>query len=89
MIVCLQYLRYRGLYPRADAGAQGGGRGDRVRGGDLRRGPAHRLQLRAVRHLHAPGGRLGRQERGGTQERGTVAPLLWGHLPYTVTFSES
>ena len=35
-----------------------------MRGGDLRRSPAHRLQLRAVRHLHAPGGRLGRQERG-------------------------
>ena len=76
MIACLQYLRYRGLYPRTDAGAQGGGRRDRVRGGDLRRSPAHRLQLRAVRHLHAPGGRLGRQERGGTQEGGTVEPHL-------------
>ena len=74
----LQHLRHRRLRARPDVGAQGGGRGHRVRGGHLRRRTAHRLQLRPVGHLHAPRGRLGRQERGAAQGRGVcVCVCVW------------
>ena len=47
--------------------------------GDAGWSGAHRLQLRAVRHLHPPGGGLGRQDRGDAQRWGrlrTVGGLL-------------
>jgi len=44
-----------------------------VRRGHLRWRHAHRLQLRPVRHLHTPGGGVGREERGGAERSGTSA----------------
>ena len=59
-----RHLRHRRRDRRADAGAQGRGRGRRGRRNPRRPGRPRELRRDPERRLHVPGDRLGRQDRG-------------------------
>ncbi len=66
---CERHLCHRRRDRRADAGAQGGGRGRRGGGNSRRPGRACELRRDPERGLHLSGDRLGRKIRGGIESR--------------------
>ena len=64
-----RHLRDRRRDRRADARPQGRGRGHRRRRDHRRQGRPRELRRDPQRGLHVPGGRLGRQDRGGAEGR--------------------